>query len=96
MLAPLVHLNGSHGPELARRLEASALALRGALETMVEGMAPNARDYYPISDDAFSQARREHEARIEKVRDVLAEVEAIWENVQGQVEARDARREAAR
>jgi hypothetical protein len=40
---------------------------------------PNARDYYPLGDSAFTAARSQHYDRCEKVSAVLAEVDRLAE-----------------
>lgn len=86
LLAPLLHLNGSSAKTLLDGYRAAHTALYDALVAMRES-APNARDYYPQGDDAFNQARREHDARVATVNNVLAQYEMIIENVDEQADA---------
>lgn len=85
MIAPLVHLNGTAASVLVEQHAAIVAALRASLEALRAG-APNARDFYPQGEDAIRQARKEHAARVEAVTNVLAEVEAILDNVVEQME----------
>ena len=50
--------------------------LRAALVELAD-FAPNGRDYYPQGSDATAQAGREHQARVDRVRSVLAEIEEL-------------------
>lgn len=89
MLAPLVHTNGTSAESLLDGLLAQRTALRKAIDTLCE-YGPNARDYYPQGEHAFAQARREHEQRIEVLRDVNVQLDQILENVCDQRDAIEA------
>ena len=82
MITPHVHLNGTGRAALELQLETAANALLAAIGAL-ELAAPNARDYYPLGDDAYPKARDEHNARIGKLADVLHELQAIHETVAG-------------
>jgi hypothetical protein len=43
--------------------------------------APNGRDYYPQGADALGKATDEHLARMQKVRDVIKELQEMAEHV---------------
>ena len=75
---PLVHLNGTSREALTTANIDASSAIRGAIRVL-EAAEPNARDYYPLGPDAWTAARAEHVSRIERLRDVLAEVYAIVE-----------------
>ena len=77
---PLVHLNGTAKQSLLEGYCDAATKLREALEAL-KTAAPNARDYYPIGPDAFTDASREQGERYQKIRDVLADMEALAEHV---------------
>ena len=51
-------------------------ALNAAMEKMIQN-GPNARDYYPQGDQAFSVARQEHMDRIAKIHAVKEEIDQI-------------------
>jgi len=53
---------------------------------------PNARDYYVQGPDVALAAQREHEARIASLKRVRAELAAIAEGIQDQIDTRDAAR----
>ena len=78
--APSVHLNGTSRSALVAQYEAAAQGLRAALEGLVEA-SPNGRDYYVQGDGAFEEARREHYSRVDRVRAVLDEIEALHAEV---------------
>ena len=80
MIAPRIHLNGTSADALTTELEQAVSALRKALDAMQEA-APNGRDYYTISADAYAQAAREHNERIKRVESVIVELETIWDAI---------------
>lgn len=80
MILPTIHLNGSSPDELLRQNIEARKALRRAIEAF-EQATPNARDYYPQSDNAHRQAVREHLSRVQRLRDVMEEVSAIIEHL---------------
>ena len=77
MIAPRVHLNGtSRGSLLASIIEASqtiSLAIDALRNT-----APHGRDYYVISDNAYTQARTEYEARLTRLHETNNELIAMY------------------
>lgn len=75
---PLVHMNGTSAEELLEQHCDIAGALRNALAVMV-ARGPNARDYYPLGDSAYTVARSQHYDRCGKVSSVLAEVDRLAE-----------------
>lgn len=91
LLAPLIHMNGSSADTLIDGYRAAHSALSAGLDALY-ACSPNGRDYYPQAKqgcpDPFKQARREHDARIERVRQTLTEIESIVENIQEQKDAR--------
>jgi hypothetical protein len=87
LLAPLVHMNGTGHDTLIEGYLAAASALSDALDAL-QAAAPNARDYYPQGDDAYRQARAEHDRRANALRQVQAELQMLAENVQEQIDAR--------
>lgn len=79
-LVPTVHLNGTSKDALVSGFAAVIGDLNSALESMAAA-APNARDYYVQNPAAFQRATREHTERMEKLREVRADLRAIWEAV---------------
>ncbi|GMV18344.1 MAG: hypothetical protein AMXMBFR56_65680 [Polyangiaceae bacterium] len=86
-IAPRIHLNGSHGPELFSKLRVALDALLAAEKAVAE-TAPNARDYYTISDAAFGIAAREHANRMASLRELREELLDVTDDVLEQLEAR--------
>jgi hypothetical protein len=82
MMTPTIHLNGTSKEALTGALEEACNALFKAQEALGE-TAPNARDYYVQSDRAFEQARTEHNARADKLREVYTEIQLMWEAILG-------------
>jgi hypothetical protein len=84
---PVVHLNGSSGHKL---LEDNRIAQR-SVETAIDALcnaAPHGRDYYVKGPEAYTEARREHDKRVESLRAVLAELREIGRSLDEQVEFR--------
>jgi hypothetical protein len=80
MKLPTIHLNGSGRSHLQEEYNAALHALRVSLEAMAHS-PPNARDYYPQGDNAFAEARAEHEARMRKINELVADYEKIVEHL---------------
>lgn len=80
MIYPTVHLNGTSKQSLLDDLEEAHWKLREAIEALAK-IGPNARDYYPQGVDAYSTARAEHGARLQKLIDVRIELEQIAEHI---------------
>ncbi len=59
MLLPSIHLNGTSAEQLLEQACEAGNAVRAAIVAL-EAAGPNARDYYPQGDDAFTRARAEH------------------------------------
>ena len=91
MKIPSVHLNGTGGVQLRdANLHAYAMLLN-AIEAARQA-APNARDFYVQSNEAFGIARAEHEQRILELQRVASNFCAIYEGVQEQLDEADRRR----
>jgi hypothetical protein len=89
VITPTVHLNGTAGDVLLSQVEGAGAALRKALNA-IEDAGPNGRDYYPQGPNAIETARREHASRVERVRAVLDEFEAMHEAIVRAIDARSA------
>lgn len=76
MKLPTIHLNGTGAASLTDENLRAMRALTRAMDALHDAQ-PNARDYYPQGDAAFSEARAEHQARIDKLESVRAEIETI-------------------
>jgi hypothetical protein len=81
-MLPTVHLNGTSRAELQKQYEEAHTAIEHAITALAHA-APNGRDYYPQGAHAYGIAAREHESRVERLRNVQAELYAIYESVAG-------------
>lgn len=72
---PIVHLNGT-GREALITARCEAYTAIGAAGRALAAMAPNGRDYYPAGPAAFDAACQIHRRRVELLRDLLAEIQA--------------------
>jgi hypothetical protein len=73
---PVVHLNGTSREALTHQYTEAFLAVEAAMDVLRK-LEVNARDYYPAGNDAAGNAQREHRERIQKLKDVAGELEAI-------------------
>ncbi len=80
MRKPTVHLNGTSRRELENQLTEAGSAVYLAMRKLNEA-APNARDYYPQGEGVFSEAMREHAARMTKLADVYRDLSDLLEAV---------------
>ena len=87
---PTIHLNGSAPAHLIEDYAEAHNAVRVAMEK-VAGTGPNKRDYYTQDEGAWIKARQEHQARLERLRQVCEELQALAENIQEQDDARKRR-----
>ncbi len=93
MRKPTIHLNGSSPESLAESYLAAYYAITAAEEKLNE-TSPNGRDYYPQEENANAEARAEHFARCEKLREVREELEALAMHCQDAADERARVREA--
>jgi len=77
---PTVHLNGTSKTELLAQYRAMYDAVRSAIHVMVEN-GPHGRDYYPQGNGAANKAINEHRFRVDALRRVQNEIEAIYSAV---------------
>jgi len=88
---PTVHLNGTSGQDLIDQNTNAWEAVRKAIDTL-RAAAPNARDYYVKSPEAFSIAQRAHEYRVSALTAVRDQLASIVEGIQDQIDAKEASR----
>jgi hypothetical protein len=79
---PTVHLNGTSKESLLEGYCEAINALHEAGRKLAAAY-PNGRDYYVQGPSATSAAMKEHEARMNKLREIITELEAIAEHVSG-------------
>ena len=81
---PMVHLNGTSLDALLEGYIDCVNAMRHAIEVCQKN-APNGRDYCygTVGTREINKAMTEHEARLEKLETVLAELREIGEHVAG-------------
>lgn len=77
---PTIHLNGTSADDLLEQQCNAASAIREAI-TAVANAGPNGRDYYPQGPQAFTLATEQHRARLQKLQDVLTELEQLAEYI---------------
>ena len=76
MMLPTIHFNGTSKEAL---LEGYCEAINAIVEAgrKLAAAAPNGRDYYPQGPKAIQTALDEHDARANKLREVIIELEQI-------------------
>lgn len=79
-MVPTIHLNGTSRKEIEQQLEVATGAIGDAI-TALQRAAPNARDYYPQGDGAFTVAQDQHTARLRALQAVSDELGMIWDKV---------------
>lgn len=91
ILYPRIHNNGSDGNKL---FDDVSLAINYMRQSIVglRNTEPHARDYYIIGDNAYVKARNEYVERLDKVTQVLKELEYIQESISDQIDARTAKK----
>jgi hypothetical protein len=94
MLTPTIHMNGTAGQDLLLDACTCGDVLRNAIDDIAK-RGPNARDYYPQGDAAFSQARDEHRSRMDRLRAILKEYEAMAEAISDEMDEQAARKRRA-
>lgn len=77
---PLVHLNGTGRDTLTKEYYAAYRSLKTSIEHFLD-ITCNARDYYPISDSAYTKARDHRDANFAKLKEVLDYLEAHIEHL---------------
>jgi hypothetical protein len=80
MIFPTIHLNGTSKGDLLEGWLKMSRTLGAALTAMYQE-GPNGRDYYIAGPIGLSTAVREHDARIAKVKEAKAEIDAIAEYI---------------
>jgi hypothetical protein len=78
LIIPLVHLNGSGKKNLIHGYVQAARLINDAMQKVCEAY-PHMRDYYPLdnSKELFKKAQDQHYARVDKLREVATELNAL-------------------
>jgi hypothetical protein len=77
---PAIHLNGTSADDLLEDQCSAMSAISKAIDVL-HRTGPNARDYYTQGPEHFRKAQAEHNARINKLQEVKAEIEQIAEHI---------------
>ena len=77
---PTVHLNGTSKQALLDQLQEAIGAIEDAGKALARA-APHGRDYYIQKDNPINAAMDQHDARMEKLRSIVRELEFIAEQV---------------
>ena len=77
---PTIHLNGTSKESLVESLCEAIHAIHEAGRALAQ-TCPNGRDYYPQGNTAIQWALDQHEARMNKLREVATELEQIAEKI---------------
>ena len=83
MIYPRVHLNGTSRKELLEQLESAGRAVIAARKALANSF-PHARDYYVVSDSAYTQARAEWNVRLALLTTLRNDILDIYQNVEAQ------------
>jgi hypothetical protein len=85
IMIPTTHLNGTGSQALMGELEVAYGAIQGAQKAL-QDVTVHGRDYYvqPGGMDAYRQARREMDARLDKLREVGEELLTMHRGIQAQ------------
>jgi len=97
---PTIHLNGTSASELIAEIENATGAINLACDVLAK-TAPNMRDYpdyisRATSDEGFISARDALQADLTAMHNILHRLQAVWENINDQVDSRDAQRSSGR
>ena len=77
IIAPRIHMNGDTKGELQGRIADAAHAIKESGNALRK-TCPNARNYYVISDSAFTRAITEYRERIDRLESVYDELAALF------------------
>jgi len=93
MQFPTIHNNGSDPTKLIEEFLDASEALREAIDLIEGGCGPHARDYFDQQPTVnFEAASAEHTERLQALIKVRGELLSLADNVQKQVDEREAAR----
>ncbi len=78
---PSIHLNGTSAETLLSETKHTLQAVSRAIEALCL-FPPNARDYYVQGPEAFLVAHQQYEVRLEKLKSIRRELQAIFEAIE--------------
>jgi hypothetical protein len=78
---PLVHLNGTAKVDLVEQVRNACHKARGFKEALSE-MYPNARDYYPLGEQAYINVKSQMLDRMCALNGIISQLEAIYEGIE--------------
>jgi hypothetical protein len=84
-IKPTVHLNGTSADALIEQYTNAHRAVEAAIMMVAEN-GPNARDYYPHGDLAWTSAASQHSVRLQALRRIANELRELAEYVYDQKE----------
>ena len=73
---PTIHMNGTSASSLLELYADASATVRVAIDDVAK-TGPHGRDYYPQGDEALTKAIEQHRARLQKLEDVLKELEEL-------------------
>jgi hypothetical protein len=78
LIIPVVHLNGSGKKNLIEGYVQAARAVNDAMQKICNTY-PHMRDYYIMdnSDELFKRAQKQHYRRVDRLREVAVELNAL-------------------
>lgn len=85
--APVINLNGTAAVSLVEEYKTAAHTLRAAIKA-VGDVTVHGRDYQTVDYALYQKARSEHVQRLQKLEEVLDEIESLHEQVYRQQLAR--------
>ena len=87
LTAPTVHLNGTTGSTLFGELHDALTAVNVAIEKVCDA-CPHGRDYYVEGPGAYEAARKQFNERLDALKEIAVELEALCDEVDRQMEVR--------
>lgn len=83
IMLPLVHMNGTGHRTLTEDYDAADETLENFIRTWGD-IEFNSRDYYPLGDHAWTEARDARDAINQKIRDIKDYIQAHREHLYAQ------------
>lgn len=90
MIYPTIHMNGTSANMLKEGYLEAHRAIKDAADKVC-AVEFNARDYYVAGPDAWTQAREEHNGRINRLHAVADELMQILEHIQTNIDEKERR-----